>query len=618
MTKSKLRGSSPKAKRRRRKPAPQPSPSPQRRRSPRSLFLPFIALQKLENSKAWAWVRLFLVWGTLVAGGVGLSRNLYQLQVVQSSELVKKARNQQMVYMRPYIPRRPIIDRKGNVLATDRLVYTLYAHPKLFKISKEEMAAKLSGILEDQSSQALLEKFNKSKSGIRLAYALREDLADKIVALSADGLELIQQYSRLYPQQDLAADVIGYVNREHQGQAGLEYSQQKLLERNVLTLRLNRAGNGALMPDRMPEGFLNFDDLRLQLTLDLRLQRAARFVLKQQLEKFDAKRGAVIVMEVDSGEVLALACEPTYDPNQYYNFGIELFRNWTIADLYEPGSTFKPINVAIALDKDAVQPNSTFNDTGRIYLDTWEIKNHDYETRGARGEINLSQILQYSSNVGMFEVVRRLESEEYYQALKDLELAKRIGIDLPSEAAGQLKGEEQFTSSPVEIATTAFGQGFSLTPLKLVQLHAAIANGGKLVTPHVVKGLVDAEGNPQWRPQLKPDRRVFSEESAQAVLKMMESVIEANSGKNARIEGYRIAGKSGTAQKASPTGGYYSNLRISSFISILPVEDPQYVVLAVIDEPKGEDAYGSVVAAPIVKSMLEALISVEGIPPSRP
>jgi len=617
MTKSKLKASSSQAKHRPRKSSPVP-PRSLKRTKVRRLRFKLAALKKLENSKAWQVGRLLLVWGFLISGGLGLGWNLYRLQVVRSPELVKKARNQQMVYMRPYIPRRPITDRNGNVLATDRLVYTLYAHPKLFKISKEEMATKLSKILDRQTPEALLEKFGRSKSGIRLAYGLREDVADKVAALSVDGLELIQQYSRLYPQQELAADAIGYVDREHQGQAGLEYSQQKLLERNVLTLRLNRAGNGALMPDRMPEGLLNLDDLRLQLTLDLRLQRAARFVLKQQLEKFGAKRGAAIVMDVRNGEVLALACEPTYDPNQYYKFKIGLFRNWAIADLYEPGSTFKPVNIAIALENNAIQTDSTVNDTGRIYLDTWEIKNHDFETRGARGKINLNQVLQHSSNVGMFEVVRRMKRKDYYQALKDLDLDKSIGIDLPSEAAGQLKAEKQFISSPVEVATTAFGQGFSLTPLKLVQLHAAIANGGKLVAPQVVKGLVDADGNYQWRPDSPAPRQVFSEENARAVLGMMESVIEANSGRNARIEGYRIAGKSGTSQKASPTGGYYSHLRISSFVGIIPADDPQYVVLAAIDEPKGDNAYGSVVAAPAVKSILEALISIEGIPPSQP
>lgn len=574
-------------------------------------------LDRLENSQSWQWGRLLLVWGILAIFGVGLTVNLYRLQVTSASDLEKKARQQQMVYMRPYIPRRPIVDRQGNVLATDRLVYTLYAHPKLFKVPAAEIAAKLGKILDPMSAEDILKKFGQRKSGIPIAYALKEEVADKVAALSVDGLELIRQYSRLYPQQDLVSDAIGYVDREHHGQAGLEYSQQKLLERNILALRLNRTGTGALMPDRVPEGFLDFDDQQLQLSLDLRLQRAARFALKQQVENFNAKRGAVIVMDVRNGAIRAIASEPTYDPNQYYKYDVRLFKNWTVADLYEPGSTFKPINIAIALEAGAIQPDSTFNDTGMIRFGPWEISNHDFQTRGGRGQIDLKQILQYSSNVGMVQVVRQMQRQDYYKALKNLEIDRKLGLDLPGEAAGQLKSEQKFAASPVEAATAAFGQGFSLTPFKLVQLHAAIANGGQLVTPHLVEGMVDSKGNVLWKPQRKPPRRIFSEENAKAVLEMMESVVESNSGKNARIDGYRIGGKSGTAQKASPAGGYYSNRKISSFVSILPVDSPRYVVLAVVDEPKGDDAYGSVVAAPVVRSVMEALIAIDGIPPSQ-
>jgi cell division protein FtsI (penicillin-binding protein 3) len=596
-------------------------PKPQQRRRPpqtsarrQSGF--WAALRQLEQSPTWQWARLVLVWGVLTGGAMGLGWNLYNLQVKKSPELVKKARQQQMVYMRPFVPRRPILDRKGNVLATDRLVYTLYAHPKLFKESKAAMAQKLSQVLDRQTPETLLKKFNQNPTGVPIAHALREEVADKIVGMSADGLELIRQYSRLYPQQELAADAIGYTDLEHHGQAGLEYSQQKRLERNVLTLRLNRAGNGALMPDHMPEGFLNSDDYRLQTSLDLRLQRAARFVLKQQLEAFEAKRGAVIVMDANDGSILALACEPTYDPNQYYKYNIGLFRNWAIADLYEPGSTFKPINIAIALEQGAIQPDTVVNDTGKIKIEQWEIKNHDFNSRGARGPLTLDEVLQYSSNVGMVDIIRRIPRRQYYAALQELQLDERMGIDLPGEAAGQLKSEQQFVSSFVEAATTAFGQGFAIAPLKLVQLHAAIANGGKLVTPHVVRGLVDADGKYQWQPDLKPPRQVFSPEHAEAVLEMMVQTVNASSGEKARIEGYRVGGKSGTAQKASPTGGYYSDLRISSFVSLLAADERRYVVMAVVDEPKGSNAFGSTVAAPIVKSVMEALISIEGIPPS--
>lgn len=560
-------------------------------------------------------LRLFLVWAVMLAGALGLGLNLYRLQMLEAAELAEKARKQQMVYLRPYIPRRPIVDRRNNVLAMDRLVYKLYAHPKLFKISKEEIAAKLAGILGKKEAPELLEDFNKRESGIRLAHSLTEEVADQIKSLSLDGLELIRQYSRFYPHQEMAAEVVGYTDLEHHGQAGVEYSQEKWLERSVLTVQLSRAGNGALMPSHLPEGFLNFDKLQLQLTVDLRLQRAARLALKQQIKRYKAKRGTVIVMDVNDGSLLAMVCHPTYNPNQYYDYPVELFKNWAVSDLYEPGSTFKPINVALALEANKIQPGSKVHDSGMVQIGRWKISNYDYRTRGARGNLSIAQVLQYSSNVGMVKIMERLSPSAYYQALEKLELNKRVGIDLTGETAGQLKSKGQFTATPVEPATTSFGQGFALTPIKLAQLHAAIANGGTLVTPHVVKSLIDDQGQIHWQPELK-SKQVFSPTNTQAVLEMMEKVVTKGSVREyAKIDRYRVAGKTGTAQKASPTGGYYDKIKITSFVGILPVEAPRYVVVAVVDEPKGKQVFGANVAAPIVKSVMEAIISVENIPP---
>jgi cell division protein FtsI (penicillin-binding protein 3) len=550
----------------------------------------------------------------MMVGSSGLLLNLYRLQVTQAPMLEEKAREQQMVYMRPFVPRRPIIDRNGNVLAVDQPVYTLYAHPKLFKIPKRDVATAIAPILEKAPAE-LEELFEGKESGIQVRHALPEAVADQIARLGMDGLELIQHYSRLYPQQDLAADVVGYVNVDHRGQAGVEYSQEKLLERAVRTLRLSRAGNGALMPDHVPEGFLQFDDLRLKLTLDSRLQRAARSALEQKIEAFDAERGTVIVMDARDGSLLALVSEPTYNPNKYFNYEVGLFKNWALTDLYEPGSTFKPLNVAIALEANAIAPDSLFNDTGQIQIGKWPIANHDFESRGSRGLISVTDILKHSSNVGMVRIVQQMEPSVYYNWLKRLGLGKAMETDLPFAATGQMKSQQQFVSEPVEPATTSFGQGFSITPLQLIKLYGTLANGGKLIVPHVVQGLVDSQGQLYWQPRRRAPQRIFSPGTTQTTIEMMERVVTEGSGKNAQIPGYRIAGKTGTAQKASPTGGYYTDARITSFVGVFPVESPRYVVVAVVDEPRGE-AFGSTVAAPIVKSVLEALIAIEKIPPS--
>ncbi len=556
--------------------------------------------------------RVFIAWSVLMVAGIGLAFNLYRLQIVNGPKLTEKARSQQMVNLRPFIPRRPVVDRNKDVLAIDRPVYTLYAHPKLFEQSNEKIAQQLAVILDLDQSE-LEKKFQSKRSGILLSSTVPEEVADRVTSLRLNGLELIQKYSRFYPQQNLVAEVVGYVNLDRRGQAGVEYSQEKLLERSGQAVRLSRSGNGALMSDHAPEGFLHFDDLQLQLTIDSRLQRTARSALKQQMDKFGAKRGAVIVMDAWDGSLLALVSQPTYNPNEYSKADISLFKNWTLADLYEPGSTFKPLNVAIALEAGAIKPEDVFNDPGFIQVADRTIKNAKNERFG---RINVAQVLQHSSNIGMVQIIQRLKPSVYYGWLQRLGLGQTVETDLPFAVSSQLKSQEQFLGSPVEAATTAFGQGFSLTPLQLLQMIGALANGGKLVTPHVVQALMDTKGQMHYSPTRAVPRQIFSPLTTQKVVKMMETVVDEGTGKASQIPGYRIAGKTGTAQIAGH-GGYINGAYITSFLGILPAESPRYVVLALVDEPKGKNAYGGTVAAPIAKSVMEALISIEQIPPSR-
>ncbi|MGB3418893.1 MAG: penicillin-binding protein 2 [Dolichospermum sp.] len=556
-------------------------------------------------------LRLLAVWGVLMMAILGLAFNLYQLQIVQGKKLTQKARNQQTVNLRLYIPRRPVVDRGNNVLAIDRPVYNLYAHPRLFDHSQSEIAEKI-GLILGKDRAELVKIFQSKSSGILLVSGVSEDIADKLISLRLNGFEFIQKYSRFYPQDDLAADVVGYVNLDRRGQAGVEYSQEKLLERSGQTVRMSKTGNGSLMPDYATQGLLHFDDLKLQLTIDGRIQRVARTALKEQMTKFNAKRGAVIVMDAVDGSLLALVSQPTYNPNKYAKSDISLFKNWTVADLYEPGSTFKPVNVAIALENGIIKPEDKFEDPGSIQIGTHTIKNA--EKTGYR-QLTIPQILQTSSNIGMVRMMQRLKPSIYYNWLERLGLGQKFKTDLPFEVSGQLKSQEKFTSSAIEPATTSFGQGFSLTPLQLVQMHGALANGGKLVTPHVVRGLIDSKGRIHYSVTLPEQRQIFSPTITHRVVEMMETVINEGTGKAAKISGYRIGGKTGTAQKASPNGGYIKGARITSFIAILPVESPRYVVFAVVDEPKGENAYGSTVAAPIVKTVMETLIPIAQIPP---
>ena len=279
-------------------------------------------------------------------------------------------------------------------------------------------------------------------------------------------------------------------------------------------------------------------------------------------------------------------------------------------DLYEPGSTFKPINLAIALQEKVIGANDTVNDIGQLQIGGWPIFNHD---KGANGVIDFATVLQVSSNVGMVQAMRNLKPSLYWQWLSKLGLDARPDTDLPGAEAGQLKTFEQFTTQPIEPATAAFGQGFSLTPLKLVQLHALLANGGRMVSPHITRGLRSGDGVARrdrslGKPLMRP-------EVTRTVLAWMESVVEKGSGKGVRTPGYRIGGKTGTAQKAL-NGIYLPGAKICSFVATLPIEDPRYVVLVVVDEPQGGNAYGSTVAVPVAKKIIDGLLVIEKIPPS--
>ncbi|MBD2151451.1 penicillin-binding protein 2 [Pseudanabaena sp. FACHB-1277] len=561
--------------------------------------------------------RTVLIWLVFALATLSLIVRLVYLQVMTAPDLLEKARRQQMFTLRPFIPRRTITDRKGVVLALDRPVYTLFAHPHLYKQKPEEIAAKLAPILK-RPADKLTEVLNRDTTSTQVEYWLSEENADRIYNLRIDGLDLVQQRHRLYPQQDLAAEILGYVNVDHRGQAGLELSQEKLLERIDQTPSVTQDGSGKLIPTRIPAGMIQSDRTSLQLTIDSRIQRTARQSLKQQMVKYGAKRGAVVVMDVRDGGLLTLVTEPTYDPNRYYEADVKLFKNWAVSDLYEPGSTFKPINVAIAIEAGAIEADTVFNDEGALTIGGWPVANFDYEQVGAVGPLSISQILERSSNVGMVHIVQRMKPSVYYGWLERIGMGDISGIDLPSETPSTVKPQEQFLEYVIEPATASFGQGFSLTPVQLVQMQGILASGGKLLTPHVIKGLINEEGEEYYQPKLPTPRQVISAATAQRVVDMMSNVVEKGTGKPAKIPGYRLGGKTGTAQKASETGGGYANKKITSFVGIFPAKEPRYVVLAVIDEPVGDDAFGSTVAAPIVKTVIEDIIVTEGIPPSHP
>jgi cell division protein FtsI (penicillin-binding protein 3) len=556
----------------------------------------------------------------MAAGLGGLALRLAWVQVVQGPELLDRARAVQTQTITPLGRRRTIVDRQGSLVALDEERFTLWAHPRYFAFpgddigklrSPLDVARKLSSVLALPMAD-LVRAMEGRKSGVKLTNDLDPETAQRVRELGISGIDLEPYPQRVYPQGNLFANVVGFLNLERVPQAGLEQSRNSDLRRHEATRQLRRGADGTPLPDGLKAGVLYGDDLRLQLTLDARLQQVAQMALSKQVKQWNAKRGVALVMDVRNGELLALASTPTYDPNQFWKYKPGLFREWSVQDLYEPGSTFKPINLAIALQENAIDPAGKVNDNGQLTIGGWPIFNHD---RKGNGVIDFPTVLQVSSNVAMVKAMQRVKPAKFWNWLHALGIDTKPDTDLPGAVAGQLKSLETFRTQPIEPATAAFGQGFNLTPLKLLQLHAMLSNGGKLVSPHITRGLRSGDDLAPAPPST--GLQLIRPEIAQTVLNWMETVVEKGSGKGTYIPGHRIGGKTGTAQKAE-NGVYIPGARITSFVAHLPINDPRYVVLVVVDEPKGGNAYGSTVAVPVARQIIESLLVIEKIPPSKP
>ncbi len=564
--------------------------------------------------------RMLAVYLLLCAALVGLAGRLAWLQVVQAPELQARARAIQTHAVTPIGKRRTIVDRMGRLVALDEERYTLWAHPRYFNLPGDEpqqirppadVVRELSKVLAKPPSD-LLQTIGSRRSGVKLATGLDPETANRVKELGISGLDLEAYPQRVYPQGSLFANVVGFLNLERVAQAGLEQSRDRDLRRQEVTLSMRRGADGTPLPDGLQAGALYGDDLRLQLTLDARLQQVAQQALTKQVKQWKAKQGAALVMNARNGEILALASTPTYDPNRFWSYSPALFREWSVQDLYEPGSTFKPINLALALQEKAIRPGDKVNDVGQLMIGGWPIFNHD---RRANGLIDFPTVLQVSSNVGMVQAMSHVKRDRFWHWLRAFGIDEMPDTDLPGAVAGQLKSRGEFTSAPIEPAVAAFGQGFSLTPLKLLQLHGMLANGGRLVSPHITRGL--RSGDALASATAATGVQLLDPAVTRTVVDWMETVVENGSGKGMKIPGYQIAGKTGTAQKAR-NGVYIPGARICSFVAILPANDPSYVVLVVVDEPQGGNAYGSTVALPVARQIAEALLVIEKVPPSLP
>ncbi len=534
------------------------------------------------------------------------------LQTAGSSSLRELALRQQVEAVEVRSSRGRILDRKGRELATNVLRDSVYAVPHAIQ-DPEAFARTVAPVLR-LPPREITQRLRRGKHFVWLARQVPPEVASRLRALRLDaqvGFELEPQ--RTYPAGALAAHVLGFAGIDSQGLAGVELHYDQLLRgKPGRLLRVRDALGREILEGRQvlqqPQ-----DGMDLVLTVDRLVQHVAERELERTVTQYQAKAGAVVVMDVHTGELLALGSVPRYDPNRYWDFPEDSWRNRAIAEALEPGSTLKLAVLAVGMEAGVVSPTTRFVCPGLLRVPG------GHTIRDAHGQahglIDLTDILRFSCNVGAAQVGARLGAQRLYRALKRFGFGTPTGVDLPGESAGILRPLSSWSATDPYVV--GIGQGVAATPLQVARFVAALANGGRLVQPHVTAAARGPEGRLRRLAPATPVTRVLSREVATALLTMMEHVVTDGTGAAASVKGYRVAGKTGTAEKPSPTGGYEPSRYVASFVGVAPADQPKVVVLVLVDEPRGA-YYGGVVAAPAFARIVAQTLWALGIPPSEP
>ena len=557
-------------------------------------------------------IRIVVLFVTLLLIAVILK--VFYIQVFQYQKLNSLAND---LWQRnlPITPDRGLIlDRNGKVLASNITTTSLYLVPNQIK-NKEEVAKTLSEIL-GVSYEEMYKHVSKKTSIERVHPEGRQlsfEIADKINSYNYDGVYLLKEAKRYYLYDDLLSHVLGYVGIDNQGLSGLElkYDEELTGTSGSIKYYSDAKGNRLNKAEEYKEAISGNN---VYLTIDLDLQQSVERELDNAVAKYNPEHALAIAMNPKTGEILAMASRPSYNPNEYQTYTQEvLSRNLPIWMTYEPGSTMKITTLSAAINEGVVNLfTDTFYDSGSINVDGATI--HCWKS-GGHGAQTFLNVVENSCNPGFVNLGFRLGKEKLFQYIKDFGFGEKTGIDLTGEAKGILFDLNKVGN--VELATTAFGQGVSVTPIQQVRSVSAAVNGGTLYQPYIVKRVENATTK-ETISEINPTaiRQVITEESSKLVRFALENVVAHGSGRNAYIENYRIGGKTGTAQKVN-NGRYMVGNYILSFIGFLPADDPKIVLYVAIDNPKGVTQYGGVVAAPIAKAIFSSYIEMNNIPKSK-
>ncbi len=536
--------------------------------------------------------------------GVVLFR-LVTLQVWQAAELSVKADRQHRKTVSLEGARGTIVDRHGKVLAMNVEVPSAFGVPITLD-SPTKTARMLAPVLQVRSDE-LERKLRQARSFVWLARKLDPEQGRRLERLSLDGVGVVMEGRRFYPKGPFLSHVLGFAGMDGEGLEGVEHRYESYLrgEKRMMILQRDALGRSVFPTDlteRNPTPGHN-----LALTIDEVIQYITERELEDAVTRAQAKSGTMIVLDPQTGAVLAMAVSPRFDPNVVSNLSPDRWRNKALADAYEPGSTLKAVVAAAAIEEHVVKPNTlVFGEHGRMTIANTVI--HDHEKLGW---VSFSQVIQKSSNIGAAKIGMALGEQRLHRYLQTFGFGQKTEIDLPGEGAGLVKRPKDWGRRSV--ASISMGQEIGVTPLQMVSAIAALANEGVLMKPYVVSEIRGPEGHLLKRVPPQVRRRVVSSETAHTVTKILEGVVTDGTGRKAAIPGFRVAGKTGTAQKIdSRTGSYSVSRFVTSFAGYVPADNPRLAMIVVIDEPQG-DAWGGTVAAPVFSRVGEQVLNYLGV-----
>lgn len=551
--------------------------------------------------------RMILVASCFALALCAVSLRVYYLQTVSQEDLLKRATPVERELT--FTPRRgQIIDREGDQLAVSVRAPSIAARPKAME-DRAAIARALAPLVE-LPEQELLQRLDPAKSYVWIKRQIHPQTAEAIRALKLPGILIEEEYKRFYPQGALAGQVLGFVGVDGRGLDGLERALEKQLAGERAQITAQRDARGGFMLTGETPRFAQFEGQTIQLTLHNHIQRVAEEALKEQVDKFSAKGGYAIVMDARSGEILAMANTPAFDPNDFSQHEPADWRLRPITDTFEPGSVIKPLVLAAAMQERTVKLDTPFAcEQGRLKIGRYTIRDtHAHDTLSA------AQVVQVSSNICSYKMAQTMGRETYHNYLRAFGFGQRSGMPTHGEQPGLLWPPDRWAE--VSFANIAFGQGLTATPLQTTAAIGAIANDGMLMRPRLIRAMRDRDGQVMEQPAPQLVRRVVSAEVARQTAWAMSLVTTKNgTARQAALEHFTVAGKTGTAQKVNPkTRRYDARMWVASFVGFFPAERPELVIAVMIDEPH-RSHYGGVVAAPAFKKIAQASIQALGLLP---